>query len=186
MLKILVPSIVNAAAIAGGIFGGQMLRPGDNVPAHAAPSTTLPGEGHPANDDTGHGEETDHATSADQSKTGASHGEPPEGDYYPMRFARPFVVPVSDGWQTQALVVIQLNLELNREAMDNSVGLEEKLRDRIMSALIAYSHNGGFAVTVTDPELRTAVHDVVLSAADELLPDQVGDVLILEMLKRKV
>ncbi len=170
-MKLIIVSLLNIFAVGGGIYGGNLLRPASVAPATGEKVAHAEG-------DQKSEKKKDGATDTDESAEGT--------DYYSVRFSRPFVVPVTDGWRTQALVVLKLNIEVERQAADQTTGIQDKLRDRIMSSLIGLSHEGGFAGAATDPALYDAVRLSVRDAAEQMFPDEVGDVLILELLKRSV
>ena len=96
------------------------------------------------------------------------------------------MVPVSEGWRTQSLVVITLQVELHEDAIEGVTGLEPKLRDRMMSALMELSHEGVFSGRIENPEILSAVKAKTQTAANELFPGEVGSILVLEMLRRSV
>lgn len=160
MVKQGIGLLLNILAVGGGIFAGQF------VLVSPPPS------------DTSQGEEVSDASDEAPAKEKA--------DVYPIRFARPFVVPVTDGWRTNALVVVSLSAEIERGAVDGVIGLEERLRDRIMQRLIAFSYDGGFNGAINDPSLYDTVREQVKDALAGLYPEKIGDVMVLEMLKRSV
>ncbi|MGV6820713.1 MAG: hypothetical protein ACWA5T_09490 [Parvularcula sp.] len=175
MIKILISSVLTVVATIGGLAGGMMLRPG---PAeHSLTSSGGAGQSSHASDEKG-GKQHDESFLATESVMNP--------DYIPMRFSRPFVVPIGDSGRASGLVVIQMNVELYKNAGDGVLGLEQRMRDRIMTALLDLSHKGGFSGTISDPEISESVKQVAKQAADSLLPGKVGDVLILEILRRHV
>lgn len=175
MIKTLISSVLTVLATVGGLTGGMMLRPGSTDHSSASP-------------DSAH--KSDHSADGDAKQAHEESYFATESvmnpDYIPMRFSRPFVVPIGETGRASGLVVIQMNIELYKNAGDGVVGLEQRMRDRIMTALLELSHNGGFAGAISDPEISESVKQAAKEAADSLLPGKVGDVLILEILRRHV
>jgi hypothetical protein len=165
-MKTVLISLLNIATVAGGVTIGGMIKPDAS---HAATEAL-----------------TEEAKSADSHEGDGKASKTTPTDYYAIKFGRPFVIPIADGWRTQGLVVLDVNLEVDRSAADAIPGVHDKLRDRIMSALVAHSHGGGFDGGMTDPTVYEAVRLQIRDAAQGLIPDAVGDVLILEMVKRTV
>ncbi|MEM9422604.1 MAG: hypothetical protein AAF986_08880 [Pseudomonadota bacterium] len=177
-MKIIIVSLLNIAAVGGGIYGGSFLRPAPAGDAKYSEEKSSKNEG------TEKGDKKKNNKKAKGNDKG--DGEEASLEYFSVRFSRPFVVPVTDGWRTQALVVLKLNVEVEQAAADQTAGLQDKMRDRIMSSLIGFSHEGGFAGATTDPALYDAVRVSVRDAVEDMFPEMVGDVLILELLKRSV
>lgn len=107
-------------------------------------------------------------------------------DVYSLRFTRPFVVPVTDGWRTDSLIVLTLNIELEREVIEGIPALQNRTRDRVMAGLMGFSQEGGFSGAVTDPVAYDGVRGAVRKSLEPMFEDAVVDVLILEMVKRSV
>ncbi|MEM6649159.1 MAG: hypothetical protein AAF603_02800 [Pseudomonadota bacterium] len=171
-MKMMVASLFNVAAVAGGIVGGTALRP-QGAPAEEMPSIK--------------NEEEKKQKAEEPAKEGEKEAIPEaRADFYHLKFSRPFVVPVADGWRTQSLIVITLNVEMHNDVSMDIPNLQEKLRDKMMTGLVTFSHEGGFTGPMTDPALYEKIRLVTRDSIEKLYPEKVGDVLILEMLRRDV
>ena len=101
-----------------------------------------------------------------------------------MKFGRQFVVPVIDSGKVQALVMLDINLELASSASEEVYTMEPKIRDALMRALLGLSNDGIFDDQLTDPENYDIMRKKLLRAAKEVIKDSVKDVLILEIARQ--
>ena len=167
-MKLIIASVLNIALDAGGDAGGTMLRP------QASDMAAKDADGKKADGKDKKGD-----------KKKGKEGEE-VSDYYHVKFSRPFIVPVADGWRTQSLIVITLNVEMHNDISIDTPNLQEKMRDKMMTGLVSFSHEGGFAGSMTDPVLYEKIRQVARESIETMYPEKVGDVLILEMLRRNV
>lgn len=161
-MRTVITSTLSAGFVLAGALGGQALRP-----EPLAPSST-PADG----------------AEADEGGVPGIARPERENGMMTMRFSRPFVVPVSDGWRTQSLVILTVSIELDRALAEGMGGLENRLRDRIMASLVTFAHDGGFAGEVVDPSVYSGVEETVATGAGAIFGDGVGAVTIVEMVKR--
>lgn len=167
-MKIAIVAALNAAFVVGGSFAGSLIG-SDASRGSVVDGTSASPEGLTS---VLEGQETEEVQSA------------PEADMMVLRFSRPFVVPVTDGSRTQSLVILTLSVELDRDLAEGMTALENKMRDRVMAALLDYSHEGGFVGDVTSPSVYSGVEKSVTAAASEIFAEGVGRVTILEMVRR--
>lgn len=101
-------------------------------------------------------------------------------------FTRPFVVPVGDDLRTTGMVVVSLNIEMNKKDALIAQEKEEILRDRILAALMGLSHDGRFDDGITDPEIAELIKETVRHAVEQVFPGVTEEVLIQDLLSRRV
>ncbi len=102
-----------------------------------------------------------------------------------LKFKRQFVVPVMTHGKIDALVIMNLNLELNENAPENAYSLEPKLRDAITRELLALSNAGVFGENLTSSESYETVRSTLLSACEAILPKGIKDILILDIARQE-
>ena len=102
-----------------------------------------------------------------------------------LKFKRQFVVPVMTRGKIDALVIMNLNLELTPDAPDNAYTLEPKLRDAITRELLTLSNDGVFGANLTSAESYENVRRTLLTAAKTVLPDGIQDILILDIARQE-
>ncbi|WP_051881539.1 hypothetical protein [Parvularcula oceani] len=213
-MKLALGIAANIAAVAAGTAGGTLLRPdaADAAPAaeaqEAAPVAHADDGPKPPEAEAAVMAATEGASGAAseaaataptdaprkhgaeeaKSDPGAedSHAGAEAKDTYTIRFSRPFIVPAADGWRTQALVVLNLGVTIDQKSGEAMDGLEIKIRDRIMTALVAYAHEGGFDGPVADPYTLERVRDRASRAVATLFEDGHQEVLIADMIKKTV
>ncbi len=102
-----------------------------------------------------------------------------------LKFKRQFVVPVMDHGKITALVIMNLNLELNSDAPENVYSQEPKLRDAITRELLALSNDDVFGENLTSAESYETLRSTLLRAAKGVLPEGIQDVLILDIARQE-
>ena len=108
------------------------------------------------------------------------------GDVEYFKFSREFVVPVTQGERVDSLVIINLNLEIDKSVANQVYGMEPKLRDNIMSTLIRLSNEGVALGDLTDPENYETIRSMILANLREVIPSGLENVLILDMAKQHI
>ncbi|MGJ8562371.1 MAG: hypothetical protein ACSHXY_02355 [Alphaproteobacteria bacterium] len=122
--------------------------------------------------DKGHGKEKDKGHGSDS------------GSVTYLKFKRQFVVPVMDKNKIEALVIMNLNLELNDDAPDNAYSLEPKLRDAIMRELLVLSSDDIFGANLTSAESYQTLRSTLLRASKAVISEGVEDILILDIARQ--
>ena len=122
------------------------------------------------------GDKGGHGSSA---VTHAAAPHPPEATDY-VKFARPFIVPIVAEDEVVALAMLTLAIELPKGEADAALPREPKVRDALMQALIALSHDGYLSGDITDPERFAEVRTRLRDHARSVLGDNVADVLIID------
>lgn len=187
MIKIIAIAI-QALAVAGGAFVGVSLSSGSGKSSSAASENGADDQG----DD--HGKEEKSKPKAKdkkkKSKKDDKHGGGHEKDGGEttgfMKFSRQFVVPVVSRDNVSALVIIDINLELDPSATENAYSREPKLRDAILKTLLQLSNEGAFGKGILEEENLTDVRARLLGSAQTILNDDVIDVLILNVARQDI
>lgn len=187
MMKI-VSILLQVLFVSAGALGGLWLKSGsaggeasgaehENADAHAEPTA------HAAADD--HGDDKkDKKKKKKKDDHGGGHDEESGGDAGYMKFSRQFIVPVIRRDNSNALLVIDLNLEMSPDATERAYSREPKIRDALLSALLALSNEGAFENNLLADENVTQIRARLLEAAKEVQGEDVLDVLILSMARQ--
>jgi len=116
---------------------------------------------------------------------GGHGGEGGALDLNYLKFKRQFVVPVMKKGKIDALVIMNLNYELNANAPDNVYIYEPKLRDAIMRELLGLSRDGTFGAGLTSVENYEKIRDTLLYAGQSVVPEGIKGVLILDIARQE-
>ena len=103
-----------------------------------------------------------------------------------MKFSRQFIVPVVQSNGVNALVMLDINLEVAASATDAAYAQEPKVRDALLSTLLQLSTEGAFNARFTDQGNIDAVRARLLEAAKTVLHDDVHEVLILSIARQNI
>lgn len=185
MKKILFPILMIVFVVGGVVAGDFVKNMGRDSSASDAhkPKSKLDSHGKPEKKTDGHGK----ASKPKKKSKDGGHGEDasPSGEVSYLKFKRQFVVPVMSNGKIDALVIMNLNLELDSNAPDNTYLLEPKLRDAIMRELLALSNDGVFGKDLTSVETYENIRRTLLSASKGIIPDGIRDILILDMARQE-
>ena len=187
-MKNIIAAIVVIVCIVVGGFGAHFLKSGGGGgDAHASSSSDHGGDdGHGGGDSHGsdsHGD--DHGDSAKSNSHGGGHGSSgSSGNVSYFRFSREFVVPVLEDDRVASLVILNINLEVDSSISASLFSQEPKLRDNIMSTLIALSGDGDTFRNITQVESYESVRSMVLMNLKSVVPNGIENVLIVDMAKQ--
>lgn len=102
-----------------------------------------------------------------------------------VRMSNQFVIPVLEGGDVRAIVVLSLTLEVDPGATEAVFAIEPKLRDAFLRVLFDHANAGGFdgAYTAAGPmeDLRRALLEVARKTAGAV----VREVLVLDLLRQE-
>ena len=172
----LIPILANAGAIAAGLALGTGLSPAGGaapVAAEAPPATRA--ERAAREGPAPHAPESPDASQASDTLDGPD-------TFDAFAFRRAFIVPVADGWRTQSLVVLSLELRRPHGAVPVTRAQEARLRDRLVATLMTSGQEGAFADPLTDD--HAALEALLTDAAMPVLVD--ARVRVTEIAKRPV
>lgn len=186
MLKNLIGGLIMVVFVIGGALAADALKPEPKRKSlqDIAASTEIDPLGNVAGE-----EEAKEPQEKKKKKKDESYGEEGEGgvkvgssNYY--KFSRQFIVPVVNGDNLQSLVILDLNLEIEPGVAEQAYALEPKLRDSLMTELLALSNEGRFETRLTDPTNYAEIRARLLVAALKIMPDGVKEVLILDIARQ--
>lgn len=95
-----------------------------------------------------------------------------------------FVVPVVEGEQVTALVVMSLSLEVPAGQKDAIYAKEPKLRDSFLQVLFDHANVGGFDGAFTNANNLAVLRGALREVAQKDMGDQISDVLIIEIARQ--
>lgn len=184
-MKIGLPVIVAIAGILGaalGVGGRIALSPGAESPPA---SVKDPGD---AKSDAAAAQVSPHQSAAADEKghRGAekhdkSHKEQhvQAGSYF--KFSRQFVAPVVRDGGPEALIVLDVVLELSPESAEAYYSIEPKLRDAVLRALLTQSGKGELKGMLSDPALLEATREAILTNVQGIIGDNARSILLLDV-----
>lgn len=166
-MKNIISAVLMIAFVAIGVVAADFLKP---APAGLA--------------EAGHTDEHGSDAVGDDHKDGhEDYGAAPRDGYYYYDFGRQFVVPVMQNGKVGALVILDINLELDQGDADGMFSMEPKFRDALMRELLALSNEGLFTGQMTDPDRYETIQKSLLRAA-RTVKDEVRNVLILDIARQ--
>lgn len=184
-MKNIITAIIVVVGAAGGSFAGGFLK--------SSGSSTEPAKAETATEkDDGHGEKKDdHGKKKDDH--GDSHGgkkgkkdAKSSGDTSYFDFSREFVIPILDDGQVSALVIININLEVDSSLSGKLFRMEPKLRDNIMTSLIGLTNDKRVFSDLTSVRNYETIRSVVLSNLRDEISSDIMNVLIVDIAKQDI
>jgi len=179
MKAVLFPVIL-AVSAAGGVLAADFVR-GTVAPTSAeAGSHAADGDAKGAADEKGgHG---DKGKKVKASKGHNDKGYESDGDEIGfIKFKRQFVVPVLANDNVQALILLNIGLEVPGDKRDDMFRLEPRFRDAFIRELLQLSDAGYFDSELTSPDTYEVLRETLARAAREISDDGISDVLILDL-----
>lgn len=169
ILTILLPVI----ALAGGIFGGDMLRPHTEAEAATADASHGETDGHgaeaaddeaPAKDDHA-APSSDHGAAKSDHGGGGGHGAAdPDAEAF-FTFPSQFFVPLMRNGDMGAIMILTLSLETTEGELEAMKQQEHRLRDALLQQLMVLANTGGFDGNFTsEPSMRVLREGLLTSA----------------------
>lgn len=179
-MKALLYPFVLAVFAAGGVIAADRVR-GD------APASTHAGVSDKGHDiKTGnHGKPEKSGSHGKSEKTSSGHGDK-GGDSYSgdtdfIKFKRQFVVPVLKDNAVDALILINLALEVPASKRDEMFRLEPRFRDGFIRELLQLSDDGYFDQELTSSDTYEILRETLSRAADDISEGGVKKILILDL-----
>jgi hypothetical protein len=96
-----------------------------------------------------------------------------------MKFSRQFIAPLSA--TRNSLMILDIQIELDPSAGETAYGLEPRLRDAFLKALLETASRGELAGIVSDPALFESLRATLLERARAELGPAALSVLILDV-----
>ena len=159
MIKILSILLV-LAGLLGGMAAGYMLRPAPEV--------------------------TEAEEEAEDDLEVAALTAPPVDGFDVVKLPDQFVIPLLNGGRVEAMMVLNLSLELGPEAEARLDRLEPRLRDRFLQVLFDHANSGGFDGAFTSNTAMSTLRSGLREAARDVLGSDVAGVLITDLFRRDV
>ena len=175
MIKI-ISLLLQAAGVSAGVFVALMLKNGQ-ADSHAAPAAGA------EQGEAGEGSKGEKKKDSGKKK-GGDYGD--SGEYGFVKFGRQFIVPVVKPDGVNALVVLDINLEVPTDVTETVYAREPKVRDALLSTLLRLSSEGAFNARFTTAENMDQIRGELLEAARAVLGDDVHEVLILSIARQNV
>lgn len=180
-MKALLFPVVLAAFAAGGVIAADKVR-GDGSPASASTSHSDEGDDKKADS---HGKSEKADSHGKSEKKASGHGEPSEegngGGTDFIKFKRQFVVPVLKDNAVDALILINLALEVPSNQRDEMFRLEPRFRDGFIRELLQLSDDGYFDQELTSSDTYEILRETLSRAANDISESGVNKVLILDL-----
>ena len=167
-MKKILPILIILIAAIGGAAGGMVFRPPADM---AAGEDAMAGENH--------GE-----SNTSSKSSGRDDVEDMRGEYDYVKFSRQFVIPVINGGGVKALVVVDIQLEVEPGTSEAAFSREPKIRDAFLKVLYQIAHTGGFGGSLVSDYILKDMHDDLETAARAILGDSLHDVLITDLLRQ--
>lgn len=158
-MKKLLPLILLLVGSGAGVGAGIFLRP-DPVPE----------------------EQSEDAEKMSVEAEGTQEANDVDHEYVKMN--NQFVVPVVEGDQVTALVVLSLSLEVPAGQKDVIYAKEPKLRDSFLQVLFDHANIGGFEGAFTNANNLAVLRGALREVAQKDMGDQISDVLIIEIARQ--
>lgn len=181
MIKI-VSLLLQVVGVGAGVYLGLWLKAGspDALNAGSEESTQTTEKTKAAD------AKADEKKENNKKKDGHGEDSGDNGDLAFMKFSRQFIVPVVQLNGVNALVMLDINLEVSPSATDIAYAQEPKVRDALLSTLLQLSTEGAFNARFTDQGNMDAVRGRLLQAAKTVLHEDVHEVLILSIARQNI
>jgi hypothetical protein len=156
---------------------------GADAPGAAEASGAAPCEAAEAgHGEEAHGEAHGEAPAADP-HGGSGRGEAPAGGHDYVKLPNQFIVPVVEGGEVAALMLLSLSVEVPAGTNDAIAPIEPKLRDSFLRVLFDHANTGGFEGMFTAAGAMRPLRAALLDAAAAASEGLVTDVLILDIVR---
>ncbi len=183
-MKLIVTSLVAIIFVAAGSFGAIMLK----SPSEASASTKAEKGDNYGGDDYAKDEKAEKTKDAKKdAKKGDGYDKgKSSGSTAYYKFSREFVVPIMRGGQVTSLVILHISLETDSSTSERLFSEEPKLRDNIMTTLIALSNDGRTLERPTDINNYETIRSMILMNLKDSIDSGIKNVLIVDMAKQNL
>lgn len=101
-----------------------------------------------------------------------------------VKLSNQFVVPVMEGGQVSAMVILAVSLEVAHGTSDQVYAREPKLRDAMLQVLFDHANAGGFDGDFTDGANMLLLRKALFEIAVKTIGESVKDVLISDIARQ--
>ncbi|MEO0819665.1 MAG: hypothetical protein AAF074_04470 [Pseudomonadota bacterium] len=171
----LLPILLVAVALIAGAFGGEALRPAEDMEAEGGEAGEMTEDG-----EAKEGKDGEKAEDKAEEKDGEA------AERTVVDFNRRLIVPIVTDRQTESIVLLDVSIDVPISAQERAYDAVPKLRDRFLRVLLGLSAAGAFQSGIVDPRLIDRIRSLLQDRAKEVLPGVDTEVLILEVLIRDV
>lgn len=179
-MKNIVSLLVVILFAVGGSVAGTMLR-GSGDGQGAAHASVEGSSEHKSKTDKSHGSSSgDHGSG--HGAASDHGGDSSDTSFY--KFSREFVVPIMAERRVKALVILHISLEVDKKGSDELFSLDPKLRDNIMTTLIALSNDGQTLEELTSPDSYETIRSMILMNLNSGISEDIKNVLIMDVGKQ--
>ena len=176
-MKLIITSVIAIIFVALGSIAGVALKPAVEVAASTTGESGDKAEGDYAADKK--------ASDKKDAKKGDGYGsDSSSGDSAYYKFSREFVIPIMRGGQVRSLVILHISLETDESTADDLFSEEPKLRDNIMTTLIALSNDGRTLEELTNVNNYETIRAMILMNLQDAISDGIRNVLIVDVAKQ--
>lgn len=185
-MKKLLSLILPVLALAGGIAGGEFLRPAETAEAATSPTehgNTHVAEGpdtqeHAPADAAGHDQPAeDHGAQDD------GHGEASAAAFF--TFPSQFFVPMMRNGDMGAIMILTLSIETDGDELEVMKQQEHRLRDALLRQLLIHANTGGFDGNFTSEASMRVLREGLLKAAKSATTLPVKQMLIEDIARQE-
>ena len=99
-----------------------------------------------------------------------------------VRLTHQFVVPIVQGGEMQAIIMLSLGLEISASGRDTVFLREPKLNDILLRVMFDYANAGGFEGDFTESVRLGSLRRALLEAAQQVVGAEIKDVLISDVI----
>jgi len=107
-----------------------------------------------------------------------------QGNY--MKFSRQFVIPLIKDNEVVSMLIMDINLEMNSDARSDYYIHEPKMRDALMSGLLALAQRGVFFGDIGAERNVQYIKEKLLEDVKTALGKGVEEVLIMDMVRQDI
>nr|WP_070960310.1 flagellar basal body-associated FliL family protein [Hyphomonas sp. Mor2] len=179
-MKLIVTSLVAIIFVAAGSFAAVVLK----TPSEATAVQSDKGGDEYADGD--HGDDHDKSDKKTAKKDDGYGKKPSSGNTAYYKFSREFVVPIMRGGQVNSLIILHISLETDSSTSERLFSEEPKLRDNIMTTLIALSNDGRTLEEPTNINNYETIRSMILMNLKDSIDDGIENVLIVDMAKQNL
>lgn len=147
----------------------------ENEPTHSEAASAVSGKKAKPKPNAGaHGSNNEH------SEAGSSQEKAADSSTY-MKFSRQFVAPIVKAGRPVAMMILDVNLELEPSIADSVYAEEPKLRDAVLKVLLKQASEDRLQAMFQNPDILEETRAKILDETRAIMGDGVKSVLIMDV-----